>query len=80
MHCCLGQEHPAHQLPIYRLPPPATRRFSYAYGDARPGSVVEMVRMEDGFGGHGEDIRYGIREAKTVRHTLHSPSTDEGNG
>ena len=48
LHCCLEQEQPAHQLPIYRLPPPAPRRFSYAYGDAKPGSVVEMIRMEDG--------------------------------
>ena len=48
LHCCLEQAQPAHQLPIYRLPAPAPRRFSYAYGDAKPGSVVEMIRMEDG--------------------------------
>ena len=48
LHCCLEQAQPTHQLPIYRLPTPAPRGFSYAYGDAKPGSMVEMIRMEDG--------------------------------
>ena len=41
LHCCIeAQHHTQHQ------PPTITRR--YISGDPRPGSVVELVRMEDG--------------------------------
>ena len=45
-HCCIDPVQPAQQLPIYRLPAPAPRRHSYS--DVKPGSVVEIIRMEDG--------------------------------
>ncbi len=45
-NCCIDPMQPVQQLPIYRLPAPAPRRHSY--GDVKPGSVVEIIRMEDG--------------------------------
>ena len=46
-HCCIPPVQPVQQqLPIYRLPDPAPRRHSHS--DVKPGSVVEIIRMEDG--------------------------------
>ena len=46
-HCCIDPvQQTQQQLPIYRLPAPSPRRHSY--GDVKPGSVVEIIRMEDG--------------------------------
>ena len=46
-HCCTDPVQPAQQqLPIYRLPAPSPRRHSHS--DVKPGSVVEIIRMEDG--------------------------------
>ena len=47
LYCCLPSVQPVQQqLPIYHPPRPAPRRHSLR--DVKPGSVVELVRMEDG--------------------------------